>query len=130
MNPISTVRRETKAMAKAGAKDDDYNDLNDAKHAESGGANVVKKDKKSLQSAFANWKKRQAGKAQPKSGNKGSDSDAKSAHGGAKGIVSDAKSTDSTSKKPAAQAKPPAPYVAEANRPKEVRNLLDMVVDW
>mmetsp|Transcript_30365 Transcript_30365/g.35826 ORF Transcript_30365/g.35826 Transcript_30365/m.35826 type:complete len:228 (+) Transcript_30365:23-706(+) len=102
-------------MAKAGAKED-YNDVK-----EDGGA----ERKGSLQSAFANWKRRQAGKAQPKNsdkngkGEKGSDNKSVASAAGAKEVGNSA-----------AQSKPPAPYIADAYRPNAVRNLLDLVVDW
>ena len=121
-------------MAKAAAKDEGpcAGDKDSAPRA-AGEAKAT--EKKDLQSAFSDWKRRQSKKAQPKAAAagaaKGGDG-AKGATGGAKARADDAeaKGTPSASGAGAAQAKPLAPFIAEANRPKAVRNLLDRVVDW
>ena len=114
-------------MAKAAAKDDEPYLSDDKAVAPRGEAKATAKP--SLANAFADWKARHAKKAQPKTGGGGATvpTEAK----GAKVRADDAEAKSSGgSGGSAVQAKPPAPFVAEANRPKAVRSLLDRVVDW
>ena len=89
------------------------------------GSGSAPKKSVSLQDAFADWKKRNGSRAQPKDARSGA-AGAKGSKGGGSGGVGAKRNWDA----PKSEAKPPKAYVAEAYREKDVRTLLDTVVDW
>ena len=95
---------------------DDFDDVVKDDVAPSG-----KKDKLTLQNAFLDWKRRQVSKAQPKKGGGVGSAGSKAPSRGAKPRADDAEAKSlSGNSGGVAQAKPPAPFVADAYKPKQV----------